>query len=330
MINATPVGPFSYRWFTNGTYDPTIGGSSVQIGLPQNANVYRVQLFEPQSGCVRDSPNLTASVVGLVDASLSSTPPCDDGQPITLTASTIATGATFAWFRNDIAIAGVTTPTTQQTEEGNYRVDVSKATCKASSVLNITRAPLPEGELPNMAIICDDPENMDPTTATVDLDPGIFIRYDWIKNGLTLNITDRVLTADSKGTYEVNITDARGCVNKDKTEVVNDCLPTLNAPNAFRPGSKEFPLARPDLTNSDFWVFTRFIEDEKFHVFIFNRWGEMVFTSADRFFKWNGGYNNDVGNPLPPGTYSYVIQYVSAFRPDEGIKEKRGGVALIR
>src|SRR5262249_40532406 len=116
--------------------------------------------------------------------------------------------------------------------------------------------------------------------------------------GLPVPSSDRVLTADSKGTYEVKITDARGCTNTDETDVLNECLPRINAPNAFRPGSKVFNPDRKDLTNSDFWIFTRFIEDDQFHVFIFNRWGEMVYSSADRFFKWNGGYNNDVSRPL--------------------------------
>jgi gliding motility-associated-like protein len=329
-ITATPAGTFNYRWFTDGVYDPTLAGSTVQVGLAENGNTYRVQIFEPVSGCVRDSPIITASVQGLVDAALQSTPPCDDGQPITLTATTAATGAVFTWFRNGTALAGVTTATTDQTEEGTYKVDISKASCTASSSLLITRAPLPEGELPNIAIICDDPENQDPSTATVDLDPGVFVAYDWLKNGVRVPSTVRLLTVDSKGAYEVEITDARGCTNKDETEVLNECLPRINAPNAFKPGSRVFNPDRRDLTNGDFWIFTRFIEDEQFRVFIFNRWGEMVFSSPDRFFQWNGGYNNNAAQPLPPGTYSYVVQYVSAFRPDKGIQEKRGGVALIR
>jgi len=70
--------------------------------------------------------------------------------------------------------------------------------------------------------------------------------------------------------------------------------------------------------------------DENFKVFVFNRWGELIFESSDRFFEWNGGYNNDAGNPLPSGAYAYVIQYVSTFRPDQGVQEKRGGVMLVR
>ncbi|HZY78095.1 MAG TPA: gliding motility-associated C-terminal domain-containing protein [Cyclobacteriaceae bacterium] len=329
-LNATPNGTYNYRWFTNGTYDPTLGGNSAQLGLADNGKTYSVQIFEPLSGCTKTSPQITASVIGIVDAALASTPPCEDGQPITLTTTTATIAPTFTWTRDGAALANVTTASTQQNDEGRYEVTVSRGSCSAKSSLLIVRAPLPEGDLPNIAIICDDPENQDPSTAQVDLDPGVFVAYDWTKNELPVPSTDRVLTADSKGAYAVKITDARGCVNTDETDVLNECVPKVDAPNAFKPGSTVFNPDRKDLTNGNFWIFTRFIEDDQFHVFIFNRWGEMVFSSADRFFKWNGGYNNDQTRPLPPGTYSYVVQYVSAFRPDKGVQEKRGGVALIR
>jgi gliding motility-associated-like protein len=63
---------------------------------------------------------------------------------------------------------------------------------------------------------------------------------------------------------------------------------------------------------------------------IFNRWGEPVFESKDKNFKWNGGYNNNTGQPLPGGTYAYVLRYVSSFHPDQGVLEQRGGVVLLR
>jgi large repetitive protein len=56
----------------------------------------------------------------------------------------------------------------------------------------------------------------------------------------------------------------------------------------------------------------------------------LIFTSNDRNFKWNGGYDNNPGRPAPAGTYAYVVKYVSSFRPQRGIQEQRGGVALIR
>ncbi|HEY3430075.1 MAG TPA: gliding motility-associated C-terminal domain-containing protein, partial [Cyclobacteriaceae bacterium] len=65
-----------------------------------------------------------------------------------------------------------------------------------------------------------------------------------------------------------------------------------------------------------------------FQIFIFNRWGEMVFQSNDLGFRWNGGYNNNANQPLPGGTYSYVVKYKSQYRNE--IQEQRGGVVLLR
>jgi gliding motility-associated-like protein len=82
--------------------------------------------------------------------------------------------------------------------------------------------------------------------------------------------------------------------------------------------------------NPDFFLYTYFIDDAPFEIFIFTRWGELIYQSADRQFRWNGGYNNNEGKPMPPGTYSYVVRYKSSYRPEDGIKEKRGGVVLLR
>lgn len=329
-LTATPNGAFTYQWSRNGTPDPTLGGNQVLLTLADDGDSFNVTLLEPQSGCTRTSQPLTASVVGTVDAQLSSTPPCQDGQPFTLTATTVATGVSYSWFRNNGALAGVTTATTAQTDEGSYRVEVRKASCLATATLDITRAPLPEGELPNRVIICNDPDNTDPTTRSIDLDPGLFQAYEWSKNQVLLNNNARVFNADSEGLYEVRLTNGFNCVAVDETEVLSECAPRINAPNVFKPGSKVLNDLQTDLSNSDFWVITKFIEDDDFQIFIFNRWGEMVFNSTNRFFKWNGGYNNNAAQPLPPGTYSYVIKYVSSFRPEQGVQEKRGGVALLR
>ena len=100
-------------------------------------------------------------------------------------------------------------------------------------------------------------------------------------------------------------------------------FPRIDVPNAFRPSSSISE-------NKDFYAFTFFITDSNFQVFIYNRWGELVYTSPSRDFKWNGGYNNNLSQPLPGGSYAWVIKYVSAFHPERGVQEKRGGVALLR
>ena len=321
ILTATPSGTYTYRWYKGGVYQPSLLGRQISLGTSENGANYSVEILNTVNGCLYQSPVQTVNVAGQVTASLTSTPACDDNQPFTLTASSVATGVTYSWFLNGNVIPNESNATIARTDEGVYKVEISKSVCTATAQIQVIKSPVPVGNLPNRVIICDDPDNNDPTTSQIDLDPGPFSQYDWFKNQLTLNFTSQVFTADSEGLYAVNITNTFGCVAIDETEVLSQCIPKLVAPNAFRPNSNVD-------ANKEFSVFSFFITDD-FQVFIYNRWGELVFQSNDRFFKWNGTYNNS-GQPLPGGSYAYVIKYVSSFRPELGVQEKRGGVALIK
>lgn len=322
ILTAQPSGSFTYRWYANGSATPTALGQSISLSFADDGDSYVVEVLNTVNGCIIRSAPQTVSVVGLITAGLTGTPACDDNQPFTLTATTNTTGETYTWFLNNTQIAGANTATINQTAAGIYRVEVSKSGCVTPAQIQVIKLPVPQGNLPDRVIICNDPDNTDPTTSTVDLDPGAFQTYDWFKNELGLSYTDRVLTADSEGFYDVDITNSFGCTSRDKTEVINDCIPKLVAPNAFRPTSGVND-------NKNFFAYTFFITDN-FQVLIYNRWGELVFESKDKNFKWNGGYNNNAGQPLPAGTYAYVFKYESSFRPERGLQEQRGGVVLIR
>jgi gliding motility-associated-like protein len=338
FVSATPpINGVVYRWYRNDVLDISLGGTQIALGVADHGTRFSAEIFDPVSGCTTPrTPNLIATVVAPITATLASTPPCDDGEPITLSVTTTTPGVTFRWLFEGSAIAGATSASHTDTREGQYTAEisyppaVSPLPCTVTGNLDIVRAALPDGALPNRVVICNDPENVDPSTQSIDLDPGPFSTYDWSKNNLSLGYTARVLNADSEGLYEVLLTNAFSCVNIDETEVLNECIPKITAPNVFRPSSGIYNEMAPSLSNSEFWVISKFIEDDGFFIFIFNRWGEMVYSSTDRYFKWNGGYNNNAGQPLPPGTYSYVIKYVNSFRPDLGAQEQRGGVALLR
>src|SRR5690606_8321614 len=134
-------------------------------------------------------------------------------------------------------------------------------------------------------------------------------------------ITDQTLLVVEPGVYSVDLTNSFGCVSTDITEGIELCKPRIVAPTAFRPGSTIDE-------NREFGVLTFFIDDSGFEVFIFNRWGEMVYQSNDRLFRWNGGYNNNFSQLLPAGTYTYVVKYRSIY--EEEIQERRGGVVSMR
>jgi gliding motility-associated-like protein len=57
---------------------------------------------------------------------------------------------------------------------------------------------------------------------------------------------------------------------------------------------------------------------------IFNRWGQIVFQTADDRTGWDGTYN---GVPQDVGVYSYHIRYKCA---DGNFYEEKGDVTLIR
>jgi large repetitive protein len=350
-LSATPVsGTYTYYWYKGGsaTPDASLAGPQILLTTADNNIDYEVAVTDPSTGCTSvKSPVLTASVIGPINADI--IPPnsvCSDGNPFTLTASTSAATATYKWYFDDGTgysnLTGETSSTTIQSDPGDYKVEITAGTCVEEATEPITRANFPVGNLPNQVTICDDPKNVDDDTNHFDLDPnpGVPATYEWFmkktdaSTETSLSYTDQVYTVTKKGIYRVEITNAFNCTAEDITVVLNDCVPKIVAPNAFRPAS--------GITeNKAFDISGYFIEDGGFQLFIYNRWGEMVYQSSELTLdpdcncyklgeKWNGGYNNNAGTPLPSGVYAYVIHYVSVYRPDKGIQEKRGGIMLVR
>jgi large repetitive protein len=331
VLTATPSGNFTYRWFKAGVFQPTLGGRLITLGQSEDGASYAVEVVDAVSGCFIRSAAKPIQVSGPVDAFfVPGKQACEDNKPFTLTSATTATGVSYAWAFNGATISGQSTPTLSDTREGIYRVTISKATCNATASIQVIKAPIPQGELPDRVIICNDPDNKDPKTSQVELNPGTFTTYNWLKNDIIINFTNRVLTATSEGIYQVDLTNSFGCSNSDNTEVLNECIPKIVGPNAFRPNSIYIDPITGQQTNINFFVYSWFVNDENFEVAIFNRWGELVFSDTKKDFRWNGGYGNNPGLPAPGGTYSYVIKYQSSYRPEEGIKEQRGGIVLLR
>jgi hypothetical protein len=326
-INATPAtGPYLYRWFRNGTMDASLAGPQVIATTANDGQQYFVRLQSTVTGCLRDSQTKTIQVDGLLGVTLTSSIACE-GSPFTLTATPTRT-ASFAWALDGTTIGGQTAATLTDEREGTYAVTATAASCSTTANIDIIPSPVTPGLLIEEALICPDPANPDPNTRQVTLSPGTFNSYDWFKDGVTLGITTATLVADEPGLYSVNLTNSFGCASSDKTDVLVQCDPVIVGPNAFRPTS--LVIQGGDPVNQSFKLFTFFIDDQDFQVFIFNRWGEMIFTSAQRDFRWNGGYNNNASQLAPAGTYSYVVRYKSSYRPEMGIQEKRGGVVLLR
>ena len=109
------------------------------------------------------------------------------------------------------------------------------------------------------------------------------------------------ITVTLPGTYYV--TASQGGCSVTARYFIESCDFQLYLPNAITP-------SRNDGLNDVFCIpemTQRMIND--FEISVFNRWGEMVFYSTDKEFKWNGEVKGKVFYNI---VYNYVIRYTDA------------------
>jgi gliding motility-associated-like protein len=115
-------------------------------------------------------------------------------------------------------------------------------------------------------------------------------------------------------------TSALGCID-ETTYVINYQEETIfYVPNSFTPDQDEF---------NQTWgpVFTQGFDPYNFDLYLFNRWGELIWESHDATAQWDGSYGAKALH-CPDGIYTWKIVY----KPKETDEKKviTGYVNLIR
>lgn len=87
-----------------------------------------------------------------------------------------------------------------------------------------------------------------------------------------------------------------GCQDRSQQMITVVPVIPIMVPNAFTPDG--------DLLNNTFKPIL--YKPQQYEMFIYNRWGEMVYYSNDAYGEWDGNYN---GKPAPDGVYIYRIIY---------------------
>jgi gliding motility-associated-like protein len=94
-----------------------------------------------------------------------------------------------------------------------------------------------------------------------------------------------------------------GCTDTSYKELYIEPF-IIYIPNTFTPDGNEF--------NNDFNA--KFaLEVIEWEFKIYNRWGELVYTTTDPNYGWDGTFN---GKLVQEGVYAYVLRYVSCEKPD--------------
>ncbi|MBO7572223.1 MAG: gliding motility-associated C-terminal domain-containing protein [Bacteroidales bacterium] len=114
------------------------------------------------------------------------------------------------------------------------------------------------------------------------------------------------------GEYVVSVIDGNDCKSEEMMVTLTDVdVACLRIPNVFTPNG--------DGVN-DTWLIENIEMFPAAEVHIFNRWGQLLFTSKGYTEPWDGSYR---GHFVPAGTYMYIIDL---FNDDEPYK---GAVTII-
>lgn len=175
--------------------------------------------------------------------------------------------------------------------------------CDSIAVLNLTVKSDPVINLGKDTTLCDD------ETLQINISiPGA--SYVWQDN-----TTNPVYTISEAGLYSVNTTQ-NGCSSSDTIAVsYRLCNCALSIPSAITPNGDGI---------NDYWIISHRTCFQKIAVFIYNRYGGLIFTSNNYLNEWRGRYKN---KELPDGTYYYAIRAVGNDNKEQVIK---GNLTILR
>jgi gliding motility-associated-like protein len=144
----------------------------------------------------------------------------------------------------------------------------------------------------------------------VVLNPGSFFSYLWQDSS-----TSKTFTVAKSGTYKVIVTDTNGCTGSAIINATEDCS-GIYFPTSFTPNN--------DTKNDFFGPAGNNLSTLKNYIFnIYNRYGEIVFSSTNPYKKWNGLYKNII-----KGNESFV--WFASYLFNGKKYEKKGSMLLIR
>ena len=182
-------------------------------------------------------------------------------------------------------------------------------TCPAFDTINVIVVPMPVSTLGNDTAACFK------EIGSLTLDAGTADQFLWNDKAQS---TSSAIDVEEEGTYIVQLTNANLCSVKDTININQICVTTLFIPNAFSPNG--------DASNDVFYV--KGLHAEKFHLMIFNRWGEIIFESYDINNGWDGTY---MGNEVQIDVYVWKLDWLSTNAQEQKTKNERiGTVSLIR
>ena len=287
-------GGYNYLWNNGAT-------ESQQSGL--TPGTYSVTITD-MNGCELNQTFVVEDLSSLTIAA-NGDPAICMGESITLGCDSVPNG-NYQWYYNGNPLQGATSQNFTTPVAGSYTLSVTTACgTYTSNPVEVTVRTLNNVSINNDVIIC--------VGERAQLTAGGGVEYTWSPStGLSNPNSPNPYASPAQTTvYTVTIKDNFGCTATASVTVTIMC-DTLDIPNGFSPNG--------DGTNDVFEI--EGIDNYPGNVlFIYNRWGNLVYKKKEYANEWDGRSNvNGVmfGEELPNGTYYYILDLNINQKPING------------
>ncbi|MCX6182727.1 MAG: PKD domain-containing protein [Bacteroidetes bacterium] len=154
--------------------------------------------------------------------------------------------------------------------------------------------------------------------------------YLWsFGDGIGSAINNPLHTYSSTGTFPITliVTNAYGCPDTLEKNIVVKEHGSIEFPTAFIPNKEVANGGKYDVTNIKNDVFfPKYESISKYHLMIFNHWGELLFESNDVNIGWDGYYKETL---CQPDVYVWKTEVVFEDRDGE-VYQASGSITLLR
>ncbi|MFZ4402294.1 MAG: gliding motility-associated C-terminal domain-containing protein, partial [Bacteroidales bacterium] len=241
--------------------------------------------------------NLTVKPLPVLAVSADKNPICE-GESTILTVGSNMPSTTYVWNNN---VTG-NTLSVAPTNSAYYYVTGTASNCHDTSGITINVINQQSINLGDDDYLCVGDEK----TLNANNLLGVFL---W-SNGTSGN----TMILNEPGVFWLRV-DNNGCISSD-TIVLKPCS-EIWVPNVFTPNN--------DGINDIFKANTK--EIQKLQLYIYNRWGNLVFETKDINMGWNGKY---AGGDAQSGVYYWLIRYNENRSSNQNVeKEIHGSITLL-
>jgi gliding motility-associated-like protein len=283
-----------YQWQLNGLNIP--GATQPTITVTDTGSYSVVKSYSKK--CTRDTTSaaIKVSLNDLPDVSIAAAKAvlCEtETTVLTANSSTSANELSYSWNLDNIEFAGDES-SVQIDQIGLYQLFAKHEStgCIGQDTLSITRTNLAVSLPDSLTILKGKTAKLSPLVST-DSDN---LEFTWsTADGFSgdPHVKDVTVSPVADTYYTLEVTSENGCTTKQNILVkVRDAM---LIPTAFSPNN--------DGINDTFQIYNS--KDQIVHIRIFNRWGQVVFSSKGYNSPWDGTF---LDQPVPAGSYAYIIE----------------------